>query len=117
MAKFGKWVGLGLGWALGGPIGGILGLAVGSIFDSGTTATTGKTRSVRSGTLRGDYAASLLVLIAAVMKADGKVMKSELDHHEKLIMLNDLYEWASMVDAAHPVLSEIYMHLKMKKAS
>ena len=33
MAKFGKWVGLGLGWALGGPIGGILGLAVGSIFD------------------------------------------------------------------------------------
>ncbi len=80
MAKFGKWVGLGLGWALGGPIGGILGLAVGSIFDSGTTATTGKTRSVRSGTLRGDYAASLLVLIAAVMKADGKVMKSELDY-------------------------------------
>jgi len=45
------------------------------------------------------------------------IMKSELDHHEKLIMLNDLYEWASMVDAAHPVLSEIYMHLKMKKAS
>ena len=35
MTKFGKWVGLGLGWALGGPIGGILGLAVGSIFDSG----------------------------------------------------------------------------------
>ncbi len=80
MAKFGKWVGLGLGWALGGPIGGILGLAVGSIFDSGTTDTTGKTRSVRSGTLRGDYAASLIVLIAAVMKADGRVMKSELDY-------------------------------------
>ena len=80
MAKFGKWVGLGLGWALGGPIGGILGLAVGSIFDSGTTATTGQTRQVRGKTLRGDYAASLLVLIAAVMKADGRVMKSELDY-------------------------------------
>ena len=80
MAKFGKWVGLGLGWALGGPIGGILGLAVGSIFDSGTADTTGKIRSVRRGTLRGDYAASLLVLIAAVMKADGRVMKSELDY-------------------------------------
>jgi len=80
MAKFGKWVGLGLGWALGGPIGGILGLAVGSIFDSGTTATTGQARGVRSRTLRGDYAASLLVLIAAVMKADGRVMKSELDY-------------------------------------
>jgi DnaJ like chaperone protein len=80
MAKFGKWVGLGLGWALGGPIGGILGLAVGSIFDSGSTATTGQARGVRSRTLRGDYAASLLVLIAAVMKADGRVMKSELDY-------------------------------------
>ena len=47
MAKFGKWVGLGLGWALGGPIGGILGLAVGSIFDSGKSDITGKARSVR----------------------------------------------------------------------
>lgn len=80
MAKFGKWVGLGLGWALGGPIGGILGLAVGSIFDSGTTVSQGQTRDIRSKTLRGDYAASLLVLIAAVMKADGRVMKSELDY-------------------------------------
>lgn len=79
MAKFGKWVGLGLGWALGGPIGGILGLAVGSIFDSGTD-TAGQTRTVRGRTLRGDYAASLLVLIAAVMKADGRVMRSELDY-------------------------------------
>lgn len=80
MAKFGKWVGLGLGWALGGPIGGILGLAVGSIFDTGTSVATGQTRDIRSRTLRGDYAASLLVLIAAVMKADGRVMKSELDY-------------------------------------
>lgn len=80
MTKFGKWIGLGLGWALGGPIGGILGLAVGSIFDSGSTAGTGQARDVRTRTLRGDYAASLLVLIAAVMKADGRVMKSELDY-------------------------------------
>jgi DnaJ like chaperone protein len=80
MAKFGKWVGLGLGWALGGPIGGILGLAVGSIFDSGTSVVTGQGNDIRSRTLRGDYAASLLVLIAAVMKADGRVMKSELDY-------------------------------------
>jgi len=80
MAKFGKWVGLGLGWALGGPIGGILGLAVGSIFDSGKSDGSGQVRGVREKTLRGDYAASLLVLIAAVMKADGRVMKSELDY-------------------------------------
>ncbi len=33
MAKYGKWVGLGLGWALGGPIGGILGLVFGGMYD------------------------------------------------------------------------------------
>jgi DnaJ like chaperone protein len=80
MAKFGKWIGLGLGWAFGGPIGGILGLAVGSIFDSGTTVTSNQQRDIQGRTMRGDYAASLLVLIAAVMKADGRVMKSELDY-------------------------------------
>ncbi|MEZ5072819.1 MAG: TerB family tellurite resistance protein [Bacteroidales bacterium] len=83
MARFGKWVGLGLGWALGGPIGGILGLAVGSIFDSGSQAQSaagGPGTQARGRTLRGDYAASLIVLIAAVMKADGRVMKSELDY-------------------------------------
>ena len=80
MAKFGKWVGLGLGWALGGPIGGILGLAVGSIFDTGTSVSSGQVHRPTAQTLRGDYAASLLVLIAAVMKADGRVLKSELDY-------------------------------------
>jgi len=104
MAKFGKWIGLGLGWALGGPIGGILGLAVGSIFDTGTSVTAGQVRSTGAQTLRGDYAASLLVLIAAVMKADGRVMKSELDYvkryfisrfgtdtaNEAVVMLRDI---------------------------
>lgn len=79
MAKFGKWVGLGLGWALGGPIGMVLGFTVGSIFDAGKNQT-GDREVPRGQTLRGDYAASLLVLIAAVMKADGRVMKSELEY-------------------------------------
>lgn len=80
MAKFGKWVGLGLGWALGGPIGMVLGFTVGSIFDAGKNQEGGQARVVRGQTLRGDYAASLLVLVAAVMKADGRVMKSELEY-------------------------------------
>jgi len=50
------------------------------MFDSGKSGTTSQTRNVRTKTLRGDYAASLLVLIAAVMKADKRVMKSELDY-------------------------------------
>lgn len=33
MAKYGKWIGGGLGWVLGGPIGGLLGFLFGSMFD------------------------------------------------------------------------------------
>jgi len=81
MAKFGKWIGLGFGWALGGPIGGILGLALGSMFDGGSQTEAGTRKRVAgTNTIRGDYAASLLVLVAAVMKADGRVMRSELDY-------------------------------------
>lgn len=72
--KFGKWIGGGLGWAFGGPLGAILGFALGSMMD-GT-----KTGSYYQGTARGDFSMSLLVLAAAVMKADGKVVKSELDY-------------------------------------
>ncbi len=86
MAKYGKWVGLGLGWALGGPIGGLLGLVFGGMYDSMQSGVyeykgphpygTGSRPSTRPG----DFAASLIVLSAAVMKADEKVLKSELDY-------------------------------------
>ncbi|MFC2081124.1 TerB family tellurite resistance protein [Bacteroidota bacterium] len=80
MAKYGRWIGGGLGWALGGPIGGLLGFVVGSMFDKrdGQPRQTGQ--RVFTGTTHGDFTMSLLVLVAAVMKADGRVMQSELDY-------------------------------------
>ncbi len=84
MAKFGKWLAGGLGWAFFGPIGGILGFVVGSMFDSEKTMTNGN--GVRSQqTTTGAYVMSLLVLIAAVMKADGKVLKSELEYVKQFL--------------------------------
>ncbi len=73
--KYGKWIGGGLGWAFGGPIGAILGFAMGSVLDGVRIEKT-----FYQGTARGDFAMSLLVLSAAVMKADGKVVKSELEY-------------------------------------
>lgn len=81
MGKFGKWIGGGLGFVFGGPIGGLLGFFLGSVVD-GTSVRweqTGGDRRVYR-TTPGDFGMSLLVLIAAVMKADGKVLKSELDY-------------------------------------
>jgi DnaJ like chaperone protein len=73
--KYGKWIGGGLGWAFGGPIGAILGFAMGSVLDGVRIEKT-----YYQGTARGDFSMSLLVLSAAVMKADGKVVKSELEY-------------------------------------
>ena len=72
---YGKWIGGGLGWAFGGPIGGILGFMFGSMVDGMQSGT-----SQYGGTRSGDFSISLMVLAAAVMKADGKVVKSELDY-------------------------------------
>lgn len=86
MGKYAKWLGGTLGWAFGGPIGALLGFALGTIYDnaSGDIITWQEERSprpsrVRPQTTRADFEASLLVLTAAVMKADGTVMRSELD--------------------------------------
>jgi DnaJ like chaperone protein len=79
MGIFGKWLGGGLGFVMGGPIGGLLGFLVGSVIDSTTVQTSSySTRSAR--TTQGDFGMSLLVLVGAVMKADGKIVKSELDY-------------------------------------
>jgi DnaJ like chaperone protein len=79
MGRFGKWLGGGLGFVMGGPIGGLLGFLVGSMIDS-TSVTASTYTSVENRTTPGAFGVSLLVLIAAVMKADGKVVKSELDY-------------------------------------
>ncbi|HNS16426.1 MAG TPA: TerB family tellurite resistance protein [Bacteroidales bacterium] len=77
MAKYGKWILGGLGWVLGGPIGVILGLVLGSMFDA---MQSGKYEYPGNATQPGDFGVSLLVLSAAVMKADEKVLKSELEY-------------------------------------
>jgi DnaJ like chaperone protein len=93
-SKYGKWIGGGLGWVLGGPIGGVLGFLFGSMYDgmqSGGYAYDPQ-QDARPGqenrTRPGDFNVSLLVLAAAVMKADGKVMKAELDYVKQFLLRN-----------------------------
>lgn len=76
MGGFGRWIGGGLGFITGGPLGALLGFLIGSVFDNTTIQTT----VARHRTTPGAFGMSLLVLVAAVMKADGKVVKAELDY-------------------------------------
>jgi DnaJ like chaperone protein len=80
MGGFGKWLGGGLGFVMGGPIGALLGFLVGSVVDSTQGTSTTYTTSTARATTPGAFGVSLLVLISAVMKADGQVVKSELDY-------------------------------------
>jgi DnaJ like chaperone protein len=86
--SFGKWIGGALGWAMGGPIGGIIGFAVGAMADDKSFTGTRQGEATqrqpnynqyRRQTQSGDFASALLVLSAAVMKADNRLLKSELD--------------------------------------
>lgn len=77
--SWGKWLWGGLGWAVGGPIGAILGFALGSINEHQAKQQTAGGGSVIDST-PGDFGSALLVLCAALMKADNQLMKSELDY-------------------------------------
>ena len=72
----------GLGWVVAGPIGAILGYAYGSM--NSETNIGQFSSSHQSGytnkTKHGDFVISVLVLLAKVMKADGKLLRSELDY-------------------------------------
>ena len=74
-----KWVWGGLGWAIGGPIGGILGYALGSMKNQSKAYS-------RNTTMGGDFLTSLLILFAAVMKADGLQKKSELEYIKRFLI-------------------------------
>ncbi|MGQ9621778.1 MAG: tellurite resistance TerB family protein, partial [Bacteroidales bacterium] len=82
MGGFAKWIGGGLGWVFGGPLGGVLGFLVGSFFDE-SVREPGQITSV---TTPGAFGISLLVLVAAVMKADKKVLKSELNYTKQFFI-------------------------------
>ena len=90
MGFFLKLILMGLGWSFGGPLGAIVGYAIGSLFSSNSptrirsevTDTFGDTEEQR------DFNVTLLVLSAAVMKADGNVKKSELDFVKRFFLQN-----------------------------
>lgn len=77
----------GLGWVVAGPIGAILGYAYGSM--SSTTnfqkSHWARQSTYNSPTKHGDFVISVLVLLAKVMKADGKLLRSELDYVKRFL--------------------------------
>lgn len=99
----GKWILTGLGWSMMGPIGGIIGYLIGNRLEKrseyresiGGGSYGGGSYGRPSGAHRysntgsaDDLSAALLVLIAAVMKADSVVRKSELELVKRFLVSN-----------------------------
>lgn len=88
MAKFGKWIGAGIGFVAGGPLGALLGLFIGSMFDNIQVIPVNQTSGGIHQTGRGDFMFSLTVLATAMMKADGKITRIELDFVKAFLRRN-----------------------------
>ncbi|HEY3390809.1 MAG TPA: TerB family tellurite resistance protein [Prolixibacteraceae bacterium] len=90
MVKIGKWIGGGLGFTLGGPLGALAGFVLGSFFDEAEVIIqkTGNITGQKVQATQGDYMFSLLVLVSAVLKADGKILRSELDYVKEFLKGN-----------------------------
>lgn len=86
MGLIGSLIGATVGWWLAGPLGVIVGMIVGHVAQESASVKIIKGSDDYSRqSLRG-FMASLLVLMGAVMKADGKVVHSELEYVKKYLV-------------------------------
>jgi DnaJ like chaperone protein len=89
--SLGKWILGGLGWAVGGPIGAVIGVVIGSLFDTSKSILKQEEwqyTSSNNKTTHGDIRVSIIVLIACVIKADGRVLKSEINSIKPFLLRN-----------------------------
>ena len=98
----GKWIGGYLGWITLGPFGGVIGFLIGAAFDSMTSDavesdTSGthyynnthdyRTQNQQQGD-RNSYLLSMLLLAGYIIKADGRIMHSEMEFVRQMLRQN-----------------------------
>ncbi len=116
---FGKWIGGVIGWMAGGPLGALAGFALGSLFDGGISiSTTAEQHTQRSDIYgqRNSFLFSMLVMASYIIKADGKIMHSEMEFVRRFLRSNfgeesvtegnqillNLFEQRKQMDSVNP---------------
>ena len=85
----GKWIGGFLGFMSGGPLGALAGIVLGGLFDTMLDAVnTPETQGPYAQGQRNSFLFSLLVLASYIIKADGKVMHSEMETVRRMLRQN-----------------------------
>lgn len=86
MGKYSKWIGGGIGLMTGGYIGAVIGFLLGSALDgAGSPSSRPSGRSSKSME-RDQFLVSLTILSTAILKADGKVLKVELEYVKQFLL-------------------------------
>ena len=92
--KFGKWIGGIMGFMAGGPLGALAGFALGSLFDNAQdTYSMGDDNGADNQNdayagQRNSFLFSMLVLASYIIRADGKIMHSEMEFVRQFLRVN-----------------------------
>ena len=90
--KYGKWIGGIMGFMAMGPLGALAGFAIGSLFDKASDA-----QSVQDGGYspedaymgqRNSFLFSMLVMSSYIIRADGRIMHSEMEYVRQFLRAN-----------------------------
>ena len=114
----GKWIGGVIGWMAGGPLGALAGFVIGSLFDSTVITTNIQTQNNDDPTIghRNSFLFSMLVMASYIIKADGKIMHSEMEFVRRFLrdnfgeqamnegnqILLNLFDQRKRMDAVNP---------------
>lgn len=117
----GKWIGGVLGWVVGGPIGALIGYGLGSLLEENSSDVQDYEPQQHTSRAyeaeRNSFLYSLLVMASYIVKADGKVMHSEMEYIRQFLLQNfgvaaktqgeqillDLFEKRKRMDALNPM--------------
>lgn len=87
--KLGKWIGGIMGFMAMGPLGALAGYAIGSLFDKAAHAPENMDAGNETYTgQRNSFLFSLLVMASYIIRADGKIMHSEMEFVRRFLRTN-----------------------------
>lgn len=120
----GKWIGGFLGFMAGGPLGALAGFALGALFDNNTTTSGnggegsfyGQPEDTNYAGHRNSFLFSMLVMASYIIRADGRIMHSEMEYVRQFLRRNfgeqavsegqqillNLFEERKRMDAQNP---------------
>ena len=119
--KLGKWIGGIMGFMTMGPLGALAGYAIGSLFDKANDAQAefeggGQDTAYTNAGQRNSFLFSMLVMASYIIRADGKIMHSEMEFVRRFLRTNfgedavnegqqillNLFEEQKRMDASNP---------------